>query len=449
MKIVIVGAGAVGASICKQLAGEGHDITVIDDAPLVVSELSNVCDIFGVIGNGAEISVLRRAGAENADVLIAVTSKDEINIICCAAAKKLGAKHTIARVRNPEYSELMQLLRDDMSLSMTINPELTTAREIFRMLKFPSASKIDVFCRGKVELAELVIDENSALCGATLNELRADIKINFLVCCVLREGQVYIPSGNFKLEPGDIIGVTVPDKEITNFFKAIGAYKNPVRNIIIVGGDRITYYLESILKDSNIKSTVIEKNKELCHGLVEQYDCTVVCDNGTKQEVLLEEGIESTDALLALSGVDEENAIVSLYAKSKNVGKIITLIGTMSYIDFFKSAGLDSIISPKYLTAGQILHYVRSMNATKGSEIKSIHKIMNGNIEALEFSVNDNIDGITDIPFKSLKPKAGVLVACIVREEKVIIPSGNDVIKQGDTVIVISADRLQSIKEIK
>ena len=449
MKIVIVGAGAVGASICKQLAGEGHDITVIDDAPLVVSELSNVCDIFGVIGNGAEISVLRRAGAENADVLIAVTSKDEINIICCAAAKKLGAKHTIARVRNPEYSELMQLLRDDMSLSMTINPELSTAREIFRMLKFPSAAKIDVFCRGKVELAELVIDENSALCGATLNELRADIKINFLVCCVLREGQVYIPSGNFKLEPGDIIGVTVPDKEITNFFKTIGAYKNPVRNIIIVGGDRITYYLESILKDSNIKSTVIEKNKELCHGLVEQYDCTVVCENGTKQEVLLEEGIESTDALLALSGVDEENAIVSLYAKSKSVGKIITLIGTMSYIDFFKSAGLDSIISPKYLTAGQILHYVRSMNATKGSEIKSIHKILDGNIEALEFSVSENIDGITDIPLKSLKPKAGVLVACIVRDGNVIIPSGNDVIKQGDTVIVISADRLQSIKEIK
>ena len=449
MKIVIVGAGTVGASICMQLAGEGHDITVIDDAPQVVTELSNVCDIFGVVGNGAEVSVLKRADAEHADILIAVTSKDEINIICCAAAKKLGTKRTIARVRNPEYSELMQLLRDDMSLSMTINPELTTAREIFRMLKFPSASKIDVFCRGKVELAELVIDENSALCGATLNKLRAEININFLVCCVLRDGQVYIPSGTFKLEPGDIIGVTVSDKEITSFFKAIGAYKNPVRNIIIVGGDRITYYLESILKDSNIKSTVIEKNKELCHGLVEQYDCTVVCENGTKQEVLLEEGIESTDALLALSGVDEENAIVSLYAKSKDVGKIITLIGTMSYIDFFKSAGLESIISPKHLTAGQILHYVRSMNATKDSEIKSIHKIMDGNIEALEFSVNEEIDGITNIPLKNLIPKTGVLVACIVRDEKVIIPSGNDVIKQGDTVIIISANRLKSIREIK
>lgn len=449
MKIVIVGAGAVGSSICMQLAGEGHDITVIDDNAQVVSELSNVCDIFGVIGNGAEIAVLRRAGADTADILIAVTSKDEINIICCTAAKKLGTKRTIARVRNPEYSELMRLLREDTGLSMTINPELAAAKEIFRMLKFPSASKIDVFCRGKVELAEIVIDENSALCGSTLNKLRSDININFLVCCVLRGGEVYIPSGNFKLEPGDIIGVTVPEKEIVSFFKTIGAYKNPVRHIIIVGGDRITYYLESILKDSNIKSTVIEKNKELCRGLAGQYDCTVVCENGTKQEVLLEEGIESTDAFLALSGVDEENAIVSMYAKAKNVGKVITLIGTMSYIDFFKGAGLESIISPKLLTAGQILQYVRSMNATKGSEINSIHKIMDGNIEALEFTVSGDIEGITDIPLKKLRPRAGVLVACIVRNEKVIIPSGNDEIKTGDTVIVISADRLQSIKEIK
>ncbi len=450
MNIVVIGSGTVGGAISAQLAQEGHAITVVDHDVTALSELQNAFDVFAVAGNGADISVLRKAGAEKAELLIAVTSDDEINILCCAAAKKLGTQHTVARVRNPEYSELIRLMREEMNLSLTINPELAAAREIYRMLRFPSAAKIDTCCRGRVELVELTVPAGSALCNTSLYDLRGKLNIQFLVCSVLRDGKVYIPSGDFVIEEGDDICLTAPDEEMTKLFKAIGVYKQPVRDVLIVGGGRTTYYLEALLQKGKIRSTVIERDKELCHQLAEQYPCNVICDNGTKQELLLEEGLENADAFLALSEMDEENAIVSMYAKTQNVRKVVTMISSMPYIDFFRGVGLESIVSPKSSTTAFILRYVRGMANTRGdAEIESLHRLMDGQAEALEFVIKEDIAGLTDIPLKSLRSRRGVLIACIARKDEILFPAGDDTIRGGDTVIVISAGgKIKSIKDI-
>ena len=449
MKIVIIGSGTVGSAICIQLAKEKHDITVIDTSAEALTELSNICDVFGVIGNGADISVLLKAGTDKADLLIAVTSGDEVNILCCAAGRKLGAKHSIARIRNPEYAALMDFMKPEIELSLIINPELAAAKEIYRMLRFPSAAKIDTFCRGRVEMAEFIVGSDSMLCDKTLNDIRSRINIKFLVCCVQRKGKVYIPSGHFVIKEGDIIGVTAPDEDITRLFKAIGVYKQPIRDVLIVGGGRTSYYLQALMQRGKINSTVIEKNETLCRELAEQYGCTVVRGNGTDQELLLEEGLGKTDAFLALSDIDEENALTSIYAKAQNVPKIITMISTMSYIDFFKGAGLESIVSPKSSTATFILRYVRSLANTTDSEIEALHKMMDDQVEALEFTVKDKIDGITDVTLKDLKSRNGVLIACIVHGSEIIIPSGHDMISVGDTVIVITTGgQMKSIRDI-
>lgn len=449
MNIVIVGGGTVGRAICVQLAREDHSITLIDAEESVLTEIANSCDVIGIAGNGANVATLRRAGAEKADLLIAVTSQDEVNILCCAVAKKLGTRQTVARVRNPEYTGLTQFMREEMNLSMTINPELAAAKEIYRMLRFPSAAKIETFCRGRVELAEFTVTPDSDLCGSTLLDLRARFPMRFLVCCVLRGEEVIIPAGSFRVQAGDIISVTAPDDEITDFFKKAGIYRQPIRDVLIVGGGRVTYYLQSLMKRSKLRSTVIERNKELCRGLAEQYSCTVICGNGTNQELLQEEGIAGKDAFLALSDIDEENAIVSLYAKAQGVRKVITKIGNYSYVDFFKGTGLESIVSPQNSIATFLLRYVRAMYHVADSEIESLHRIMDGRAEALEFVIKEEIPGLTGVPLKELKTQDNAIVACILHGDGVLIPSGDDRITCGDTVVVItSGTPMKSIKDI-
>lgn len=451
MNIVIVGAGTVGTSICTQLIKENHDITVVDERQSVLSELTDEFDVASVCGNGADISVLRHAGAEDADLLIAVTSSDEINILCCAASKKLGTAHTIARVRNPEYSGLMSLMQNEMNLSLTINPELSVAKEIYRMLKFPSAAKIDTFAKGRVEVVQFTIAKDSPLCQKTLNEIRSKLSIHFLVCGVLRAGKVHIPSGHFTVEAGDTLCVTGPDREITKFFKALDMYKHPVKNVIIAGAGTITYYLQSLMRDGKIQSTVIEQDREKCDELATQYTCSVICNDFTKQSVLLENGLDKTDAFIALSEEDEENAIVSMYAKSlcKKDARIITMIKTPSYAELFQNLGLDGIISPKTSTTNNILRYARAMSGAHGSKIRSLHKLMDSKMEALEFVIKGEIEGLTGVSLKDLKLCPGVLVACIIHNDKIIIPSGSDMIQNGDTVIIVSStEKITDIGDI-
>lgn len=448
MNIVIVGGGTVGAEICERLAPEKHNITLIDSNETELTELSNRYDLFGIVGNGAELAVLKKADLDKADLLVAVTSNDEINILCCATAKKLGVDNTIARVRNPEYSEMIEFMRDEFALSMTINPELALAKEIYRTLKFPSANRIDTFCKGRVEIAELVVPENSPICNKSLFEIRSALNMRFIVCAVLRGNEAHIPTGNFVIEAGDTVCVTLPDEDIAKFFKAIGAYKHPVRNVLIVGAGRTTYYLEALLQGGKMRSTIIEKDRQLCMELASDYSSTVVCDIPTKQEVLLEEGLASTDAFLALSDNDEDNAIVSMYAKKQSAAKIVTKINSSSYAELFKGLGLNSIVSPKSSTASLILKQVRSLSNVKGSDIENLYKLMNGKVEALEFFIKENIKGLTDIPLKDLKLQNGILLACIVRNGNVIVPTGSDVIKTGDTVIVVTTTtQIKGIRE--
>ncbi len=449
MRIIIVGAGTVGTVICTRLAQEHHNITLIDHNVAVLNEMNTKFDVIGIEGNGASVSTLRKAGADKADLLIAVTNQDELNILCCASAKKLGTKHTIARVRNPEYSELMQMIKQDLNLSLTINPELAVAKEISRMLRFPFATKVDTCYHGRVELAELVIGEGSALCGMTMAQLHTKLNLRFLICGVLRQGKAYIPKGDFILAAGDQVCVTAHDEELVNFFKVIGAYKHPVRDVLIVGGGRMTYYLLNHLQKTKIRATVIEPDKTLCRGLAERFDCNVIRDDGTNQSVLKEEGIAKADAFLALSSEDEENAIVSLYAKTQGTKKIITLISAMQYVDLFKGMGLDGIVSPKYSTSNEILRYVRSLAVTKDIEIESLHKLMEDNFEALECVIKEPVEGITGIPLKNLKLRRDVIIASIVHKDKIVIPSGNDKMESGDTVILFTTGvEINDIKDI-
>lgn len=451
MNIVIIGGGTVGSAVCAQLSRDKkQNITVVDTDIKALNELSARYDVFGVVGNGADVSILRKAGADKAELLIAAASEDEVNILCCAAARKLGAAHTVARVRNPEYSELMRLMKGEMNLSLLINPELSAAREIYRILRFPSAAKVETFCRGRVELVEFPVGKDSPLCGATLNDLRGKWNIRFLVCNVLRDGNMYIPSGNFRLQEGDLIAVTAPDEELGAFFKAAGMKKHSARNVLIAGGGRITYYLLSLLQKSKIRGTVIETDSIRCREMIEQYDgYTVLKDDPTNRDLLSEQGLETVDAFLALTDGDEENAVLSVYARQENCQKVITLISDDSYEDFFRGLGLESLISPKSISASSVLRYVRGMRNSADSEIEALHPVMGGKAEALEFNVRESIPGVTDVALKDLKPRAGVLIACIVHEEKVIIPTGSDRILPGDTVIVVTTGgQMRSIREI-
>ena len=448
MDIIIIGSGTVGAAICAQLVKEGHDVTVIDSDPASLTAISNTCDVTTLMGNGADINLLRDAGAEKADLLIAVTAMDEVNILCCYAAKKLGTKHTAARVRNPEYTPFTNLMKADGNISLTINPEYATAKEIARNLKFPEATKVDTFCEGLVEVAEFIITEASPLCNLSLLDLREKFNIKFLVCGVLRDGKAYIPTGTFVLRAGDSVCITASEGELAGFFKLLVGKRRKSKDIMITGAGRITYYLAKLLGKSLANTTIIEEDIKLCEALSSEYHISVTNGDGTNQELLLEEGIETCDAFLALSSVDEENAIVSMYAKKIGVPQIITMIRSLPYVGFFNDVGLSSIVSPKSSTVDYILRFVRGMSGVQDSEIESLHTLLDGKIEALEFNIKEKIEGLTDTPISRIKRIPNSLIACIARGAEIIIPSGNDMIKTGDRVIVLVTGSINNIKDI-
>lgn len=442
MRIIIVGSGKVGTALIDHLAKEGHSLVVIDSDSEVIESLVNKYDIKGVCGNGTSFDIQKEAGVDGADLVIAVTSSDEVNILTCLFAKKAGATHTIARVRTPEYSEQMLRMKDELGLSMIVNPELEAAVECSRILNFTAALKIDYFAKGKVDMVEIKVPEKCPLIGESLSTIRQKLGFKVLICAVQRDGEVFIPTGSFVLQFGDRVHVTGSHRNIIDFFKKIRLESKKIRNVMIAGGGRIAYYLAKRLLEDGINVKIIENNWERCKELsVLLSGAQIIYGDGTDQSVLIDEGIEYTDAFVSLTGIDEENIITSMYASQLNLKKVITKVNRMSLFPMLYSIGVDTIVSPKQLTANLIVRYVRSMSAKKSSRVETLYKLVNDQVEAIEFSVKKT-NKVTGIPLKNLKLKDNILVACIIRGKEIIVPSGEDTIQVGDNVIIVTTNTM-------
>lgn len=438
MNIIIVGDGKVGVALTEQLSQEGHDVTVIDSNPKVLEQSMESYDVMVVHGNGASISVLKDAGVETADLLIAATSRDEINLLTCIVARKLGAKHTIARVRNPEYNEQMLLMREELGLSMTVNPEFAAAREIHHLLQFPSFLKRDSFARGRVEIVEIHIDETSGLVGIPLNRMYEIAGVRVLVCVVERKSVVHIPDGNFTLQAGDNIYVTAEVRDLARLIKNLGIVKQKVRDVMIVGGSRVAYYLAMRCLGAGIGVKIIEQDHDRCIELAGLLPEAVIIEaDGTRQEILAAEGMASTDAIITLTNIDEENIVIAMYASHLGVPKVITKVNRTEYVNTFKRMGIDTFISPKALCCTDIVRYVRAMQNTTGGSVITLHRMVEGKAEALEFRASESTrhlgETLLDI---HLKPE--ILIACITHGGRTVIPRGSDSFAAGDNIIVVT-----------
>ncbi len=451
MNIIIVGGGKVGGLLAEQLLDEGHDITVIDKNERVVEQLGNTLDIIGYVGNGATYSVLQSVDIANCDLLIAVTASDEVNMLCCLAAHKLGAKHTVARVRNPEYSEQLYALKEDLGLSMAINPERAAAGEIARILRFPSATKVELFARGRVELVSCRVPEGDCMLGnMRLADLPQRIGAKVLICAVERDDEVAIPSGDFVIQSGDVLYITGDHSEMARMFKRLRLLVNRARSVLIAGGGRITYYLSETLLREGVEVKIIERDFDCAAELGARLPKAVVLHgDASDHELLMEEGIEKHDAFVALTGLDEGNILSALYAHHLHVGKVITKVNSSNLVALIKNSGLESIISPKLITANSILRYVRALDAGQsGGDVQSLYKIVGGRVEVLEFYARVGGEYL-DVPLRELHLKKNTLIACIVRKGKTIIPGGADCIRVRDSVLVVSADqRLNELADI-
>lgn len=440
MKIVICGDGKVGQTVSQHLLEEGHDVVIIDRNPRVVNHTTNSMDCLCIEGNAASREVLIEAGAKDADLLIAVTNSDEINLLCCLMAKKIGVKHTIARVRNPEYSKDIQYIQSDLGLSMAVNPEMQAAIEIARSLRYPSAIKNDTFARGRIDLIEFKIKSDSILIHKKVKDLIRLTGTHVILCAVLRNGQAIIPDGNFELQEGDKVSITARPTDILLFFLAIGVPSPKIKNIMIVGGGRIAFYLSKMLIEMNYNVKIIEMNEQKAKELAfELPKATIINADATDYEILEEEGLNITDAFITLTGMDEENILLALYANRANVKKTIAKVNRIDFGNLLGDVGLDSIISPKKVVANQITRFVRAMHNSMGSNIEALTRIIDDKVEVLEFRVNDSFKK-TNIPLKALKIKPQILIVCIVRQGHLIFPDGNESIQPKDNIVVVTTN---------
>lgn len=439
MKIIIVGCGKVGTTLAEQLNRENHDITLIDTNDEAIQNLSDSADVMGVTGNGAIYQVQMEAGIQDADLLIATTNSDELNMLCCLIAKKAGNCHTIARIRNPEYSAEIRYIREELNLSLAINPELAAAREIACILRFPSAIKIEPFAKGRIELLKFLIPEYSNLDGMKVVDVVSRLKSNVLICVVERGNDVVIPDGNFVMKKGDKISFIASHQDSAEFFKKAGIDNNSVKSAMFVGGGKLTHYLCNLLEDTKIKIKIIERDEERCRRLSEQLPkAMIIHGDGTDEQLLLEEGIRQTEAFASLTGFDEENIMLSLYAASQSKAKLITKVNKIAFENVVNSLNLGSLIQPKMLTAEIILQYVRAMQNSMGSSnIETLYKIAADKAEALEFRVKEG-SPILGVSLEQLKLKDNLLIACINRGGTIITPRGKDTIQAGDTVVVVT-----------
>ena len=450
MKIIVLGAGKVGKTLIKHMSNEDHDIIVVDQNATKVEEVVNQFDVIGVVGNGGSYDILMEAGAQDANLIICVTASDELNILAGLMAKKMGTRHTIARVRNPDYSSQRDFMRNQLGFSMIVNPELEAASEIRRVLSFPSAVKVDTFSRGKVELAEFFVEEHSRLNGVELSQLHKITKTNILVCAVSHNEDVIIPDGNYAIKPGDHLYITGTHRDLSRFCLDIGVITTRIKNVIIVVGGKIAYYLSKQLSTQGIKVKIIEKDKNRCQVLAEKLPyVTIIHGDGSDDELLNEEGIENTDAVLALTGLDEENIIISLPAKSLYHKKTIAKVTRMNYAGLSDVLKVDSIVAPKKIVTSQIIRYVRAkMNKDNDSSVKTLYKIVDGEVEAIEFKVTEQFKYLHKT-LNEMKIKEHVLVAAIIRENEVIVPKGNTTMELNDYVIIVSrGEIMKSLNDI-
>lgn len=442
LKIIVVGCGRVGLTLVEQLSAEGHDITIIDKDAKRVSEICDLYDIMGVVGNGASFGVQIDAGIKEANLIIAVTESDELNLLCCTVAKRVGDCAAIARVRDPDYSVEIGYLRDKLGLAMIINPELEASREMFRILCLPTALEVDTFAHGQAEHIKFKVKSGSMLDRVSLRELGSRTE-NILICAVERDGKVYIPKGDFEIKAGDFVSFVATRRMARNFFKAMGSKTHQVKNAIIAGGGTSAYYLAKQLLNAGIDVKIIEINKERCERLSELLPKAIIINgDATDEELLKEEGIESVESFVPLTGSDEENILLTLHAKrvSKVDAKVITKINRITFDSVINSLDLGSVLYPRYITSEAIVAYVRAKSASRSTSIETLSYMFEQRVEAIEFNVDTTYKNLTNIPLAELNIRDDVLISFINRKGKIIIPSGQDKIQPGDTVMIVTTN---------
>lgn len=450
MKIIVVGCGKIGSTIVKSLVNEDHNVVALDYNAEIIGNITNMYDVMGVCGNATDFETLEEAGVDKADLFIAVTSNDELNMLSCRMAKKMGATYTIARIRNPQYNDRsLGFLCDVFDISKSINPELLTAHEIFNILKFPSAIKVEKFSGGKFEMIELMLKSDSVLDGVKLSDLRNKYKAKVLICAVQRDDEVVIPDGNFVLRSEDRINLTANHDQLEMFLRELNIVTKKARNIMILGGSKTAHYLAKMLTDAGNTVKIIEKNRERCRELCEALPKAIIINgDGAQQEVLFEEGINELDAFVSLTGMDEENILVSIFASSRNVPKLITKVNRNELAEMAEKLGIDCIISPKEITADIVVRYARAVENSLGSQVETLYKLLDGKAEALEFNVGSD-SPLVGVPLKYLELKPNILMAGILRGRETIIPGGNDYIVAGDKVVVLAANhRLNDLADV-
>ena len=449
MKIILVGCGKVGRALARQLSEEGHNVTVIDTNPDKIEMITEELDVLGVTGNGASNTILSEAGLDTADVLIAVTGSDELNLLCCVFAKKTGHCRAIARVRNPMYSHQLDFIKQQLGISTIINPELTAAREISRLLRFPAASQIDTFADGKVRLIKFELLPEHGLDGVALRDIGTKLESDILVCAVERGAAVSIPNGNFVLHNGDMVSFVATQEKAVEFFRKLHLPTRPVRSALLVGGGTIGYYLAKDLLAHDIQVRIVDKNLSRCETLAADLPGAVVLHGDVADRQFLQTaGMEQAEAFVSITDMDEENILLSMFAKKHTDAKLITKVNRLEFDDVLDSLNVGSIVYPKYMVCDFVIQYVRALQNGAGNNLKTMYRILDDRVEALEFTVDEE-SAATAAPLMQLKLKPNQLICCIMRSNKVIIPRGADRMQVGDSVIVVTLDKgLHDIRDI-
>lgn len=448
MNVVIVGGGKVGRKLVEDFNNEGENVILVDVKNALCEKVEETFDVRCINGSGADLETLNEAEVKKADLFIAVTENDELNALCAVMAKKLCADRCVARVRNREYFKQLDFMRNALGINLIVNPEYTTASEISRILRFPEAINTETFAKGRIELIEFNVSEDSGICGLSVYEVYKKYQIKVLMCAVQRGNEVYMPNGNFVIHCGDKLHITASHSDLTRFMREIGIIRKKVRNVILIGGGRISFYLARLLIESGMHVKIIEHDMNRCEELSEHLPkAEIVCGDGTDRHVLEEEGIDNVDSVVALTGIDEENMIISMYAKTRNVEKIVTKVNRLSFADLMENTGEYSIVTPKKITADMIIRYARAMKSAQDTEMRTLYRIVNNKAEAMEFIVNSESE-LTSKKLSQIKMKPNVLVAAILRKNKLLMPDGESTLEVGDNVVVVTTHHLTTLTDI-